>query len=197
MQVADQPADDEPLTPPASPAEGRYHPLPQAGEWAPVRVFPVPNYATDYSGPRTDFRETVYWAPSLKTGEGGEARVQFPLSDGVTTFRATVEGLSAGGLPGHAESKIVSKLPVSLAAKLPLELSVGDVVQLPVSITNATSRPQNARVQANFGSALQRTNGDSSTPIALGPGETRTVVFGLQVKPDIRAPGAGDIAVSG
>ncbi len=31
--------------------------------FAPVRVFPVPEYPAKYDGPRTDFRETVYWNP--------------------------------------------------------------------------------------------------------------------------------------
>ena len=36
--------------------------------WSPVRVFPVPQYTKGYEGPRTDFRETIYWNASVDTG---------------------------------------------------------------------------------------------------------------------------------
>src|SRR5262249_29673251 len=88
--------------------------------WAPVRQFPVPDYSRRREGPRTDFRETIYWNPEVATGKDGHASVKFFLSDAVTTFRATAEGRSAGGLPGRGDAVIQSKLPASLSAKVPL-----------------------------------------------------------------------------
>lgn len=69
--------------------------------WAPVRQFRVPSYQGVQDGPRTDFRETVFWQPSVQTGEQGTARVEFYLSDAVTSFRATVEGVGRGGTAGR------------------------------------------------------------------------------------------------
>src|SRR5262249_5754208 len=66
--------------------------------WAPVRVFPVPHYARGYDGPRTDFRETIYWNGNVATGADGNAEVAFAASDAITSFRATAEGVSAGGV---------------------------------------------------------------------------------------------------
>jgi hypothetical protein len=39
-----------------------------------VRVFPAPRYEPGYSGPRTDFRETIHWASDVRTGDDGTAR---------------------------------------------------------------------------------------------------------------------------
>lgn len=180
-------------------AEGRFRgeaakEAPVEPMWAAVREFPVPTYPADYEGPRTDFRETVFFAPSVVTDDRGEARVSFPLSDSVTTFRATAEGLSLAGRVGRGQGVIASRLPVSIAAKLPLELGVGDVVDLPVSITNATSRAQTTRLEATFGAALRRTAGDARATLTLKPGETTTLYYGLKVEGDVRAAGAGDLA---
>jgi hypothetical protein len=112
--------------------------------WAPVREFPAPSYAGANDGPRTDFRETIFWKPSIQTDERGVAHVDFYLSDAVTSFRATVEGM-ASGRAGHGEAMIGSKLPVSLAVKLPLEVSSGDRIDLPVTISNTTWRPRRSR----------------------------------------------------
>jgi len=46
----------------------------QANGWAPVRVFPVPQYTRGYDGPRSDFRETVYWNPMSRPITAGWPR---------------------------------------------------------------------------------------------------------------------------
>lgn len=123
--------------------------------WAVVREFPKPNYSARYDGPRTDFRETIHWQPSVKTGEDGEAKVSFYLSDSVTSFRVTTEGVSLGGLPGRAEELVQSKLPVSLAVKMPLEVSKGDIIELPVSLANETERSYEVDIESEFGPAFK------------------------------------------
>jgi alpha-2-macroglobulin-like protein len=149
--------------------------------WAPVRQFPTPNYQGGYEGPRTDFRETVFWQPSVKTGEQGTARVEFYLSDAVTSFRATVEGIGRGGTAGRGDAALASKLPVSLASKLPLEVSTGDVIRLPVTLTNTTWRTQRAAISAQFGPAFERADQDSPGAIELKPQESRSFYYGLKV----------------
>jgi hypothetical protein len=90
--------------------------------WAPVRVFPVPSYQPDYTGPRTDFRETVFWSPAVQTGQDGKAQVSFFLSDAVTSFRVQTEAIG-GGAAGRDETVVKSSLPFSMAVKLPVPRS--------------------------------------------------------------------------
>jgi hypothetical protein len=149
--------------------------------WAPVRVFPVPKYEPGYDGPRTDFRETVFWAPDVRTGADGTAKVTFALSDAVTSFRATAEGLSAGGFPGRGEAVIQSKLPLSLDAHLPLEVSAGDTLSLPVTLTNETDREVAATLDAFFGASFKLGERPQSGDIHLGPGEKKTFFYPLEV----------------
>lgn len=162
----------------------------QVMAWAPVREFPVPTYQGRYDGPRTDFRETIYWQPSVKTGADGTAKVQFPLSDAITSFRAIAEGASAGGLPGRGEALVQSKLPVSLAVTMPLEVSAGDTIQLPVTLSNETAQPYQARISSDFGPAFKVVGGVPQN-VELGAGERKSFFAELQVVGDGKDPEAG------
>src|SRR5262249_41178733 len=123
--------------------------------WAPVRVFPVPTYPARYDGPRTDFRETIYWNPSVQTNADGDADVTFATSDAVTSFRAPAEGFSAAGTPGAGQLAIQSKLPVTLDVHLPTEVTSGDSIMLPVTIANETETAIDAELTTKFGAAFR------------------------------------------
>jgi len=133
----------------------RPRPRPRPVEpWAPVRVFPVPSYQPDYTGPRTDFRETVFWSPSVQTGQDGKAQVTFALSDAVTSFRVQTEAIG-GGAAGRQETVIKASLPFSMAVKLPVEVSEGDRIALPLILSNERDRAVQVNLSAQFGSLLK------------------------------------------
>ncbi|PSM32291.1 MG2 domain-containing protein [Haliangium sp. UPWRP_2] len=142
IDEGDERFDDEaPMEPPAQET------------WAPVRVFPAPTYAGDYSGPRTDFRETIAWQPVVHTGKDGRGTVTFYLSDAVTSFRVVSEGVG-GGVAGRDETVIKSNLPFSMAVKLPTEVSAEDRIRLPLVLSNERDKPQSIELEARFGDLL-------------------------------------------
>lgn len=153
----------------------------QIAGWAPVRVFPVPQYQKGYDGPRTDFRETIYWNGNVETGADGRAEVTFVASDAVTAFRATAEGFSATGAAGAGEVAVASKLPLSLDAKLPLEVSSGDRIELPITLSNETEDALEATLEAKFGAALRLGGNPAAGKIKLRAGERRSFFFPLEV----------------
>ena len=169
--------------------------MPNRQTYAPVRLFPAPNYEARYDGPRTDFRETIYWQPSVKTGKDGKARVRFYLSDAVTSFRATAEGVSAGGLPGHGEALVKSKLPVSLAVTMPLEVSRGDVIRLPVTLANETASSYEVAVTTQFGAAF-KVGGGIPGQVKLVGGERKSFFATLTVVGDGKQTDDGKVAIS-
>jgi uncharacterized protein YfaS (alpha-2-macroglobulin family) len=159
------------------------------------RVFPAPNYQGRYNGPRTDFRETVYWQPSVKTDAAGHAKVKFYLSDAITSFRVTTEGSTASGLLGRGETLVKSKLPVSLAVTMPLEVSAGDLVRLPITVANETDQPYDARVETSFGPAF-RARGQLPEKISLRAGERRSFLASLDVVGNGADPDQGKMRVA-
>jgi len=52
-----------------------------------------------------DFRNLLYWSPTVMTGANGKAAVQFYTSDLAGTYVAVVQGMTKGGLAG---SKIIT-----------------------------------------------------------------------------------------
>ncbi|MFO0589660.1 MAG: alpha-2-macroglobulin family protein [Polyangiaceae bacterium] len=192
LAVADEEADAPAAKPMA--IAGEKMEAQQQPMWAPVREFPAPTYDPNYDGPRTDFRETIFWKPSLQTDSQGKATVSFYLSDAVTSFRATAEGFG-GGYAGRGDSVVGSKLPVSLAAKLPLEVTSGDVVELPVVITNGTFRGIDANVSALVGPALSSKD-PLSSKVHLDPQQNKTVYYALDVHGNGENAADGKLALS-
>jgi alpha-2-macroglobulin-like protein len=162
----------------------------QDGGWAAVRVFPVPQYTRPYDGPRTDFRETIYWNGNVETGADGNAEVAFVASDAITSFRATAEGVSAGGLAGRGSLTIQSKMPMTLDAHLPLEVTSGDEIRLPVTLANETDGALDAALDARFGAAFSLTASPVTGPIHLAAGARQTLLFPLRV---VATDGTGDV----
>ncbi|MFZ5476124.1 MAG: AgmX/PglI C-terminal domain-containing protein [Myxococcota bacterium] len=147
--------------------------------WDTPREFPDPNWDPAYTGARTDFRDTVYWAPSVRTGNDGKATVSFSLSDAVTGFRAVAEGF-AGGLVGRGETLVASTLPFSLDVRLPLEASAGDRIDLPVTLRPARGAAEIA-LGAAFGGPLRAIG---SLPSTLSLTGARTVDVPVEVLAD-------------
>lgn len=163
-----------------------------AGGFAPVRVFPVPLYSGRDDGPRTDFRETIYWNPTVTTDRNGVATVTFPTSDAVTAFRITAEGFGADGGLGAATAAIQSKLPLTLDAHLPVAVTAGDRVELPVTLANQTERTIDADLTASFGAAF-RVDAPPPAKLTLKPGEKRSLTVALDV---IATDGEGTIKLA-
>jgi hypothetical protein len=89
---------------------------------------------------RVDFTETLYWNAGVKTdARTGEATVNFGLNDSVTTFRAFADGFADNGAVGATNVGLESAQPFYAEAKLPLEITAGDKVLLPISLVNTTA----------------------------------------------------------
>ena len=202
-QEAKQLRDHKPMAKADKPARARMIDKDEDGEmgdddnaiaFAPVRVFPVPQYPKAYDGPRTDFRETIFWNPNVATDSRGDATVAFVTSDAVTSFRATAEGVSAGGVPGGGEATFASKLPVTLDAHLPLEVSSGDEIRLPITLSNETDDAIDADLGATFGAAFKLEDDPvAGHKIHLAAGEKKSLVFPLKV---VAQDGSGHIELA-
>jgi len=104
-----------------------------------VRVFAHQVRADRQPGQRVDFTETLFWHAGLKTGEDGTAEFEFGLNDSVTSFKVQADAFSPSGALGAGSLKIESVEPFYLEPKLPLEVTAGDRIDLPVAMVNATN----------------------------------------------------------
>lgn len=64
-------------------------------------------YSPRYDKPRPedmvpDLRTTIFWAPSIRTGDNGEQEISFYNADIPGTIYVTVEGITASGIPVYS-----------------------------------------------------------------------------------------------
>ncbi|MBP6744919.1 A-macroglobulin complement component [bacterium] len=89
---------------------------------------------------RVDFTETLFWNSGVKTdAKTGEATVSFGLNDSVSTFRVYADAFNSDGALGATNIGVESVQPFYAELKMPLEVTAGDHILLPVSMVNATS----------------------------------------------------------
>lgn len=104
-----------------------------------ARLFPLPIYKPEDSPDfRTDFRSTIFWKGDLSTDWHGETTVEFYNSDEVTSFRVIAEGIGTNGLTGRSEKTYYTQRPLALSAKVPVEVTMGDSIDMPITISNHT-----------------------------------------------------------
>jgi uncharacterized protein YfaS (alpha-2-macroglobulin family) len=120
-------------------------------------------------GDRVDFTDTVYWNAGVKTDASGEADVRFTLSDSVTSFRVLCDAFTEAGALGAGTRLIESVEPFYLEPKLPLEVTYGDRIQLPITAVNGTtSRLSGVTLVA---SATGPLSVGTLPPLSLGEGD--------------------------
>jgi hypothetical protein len=118
---------------------------------APPPPFVVREYAHQHSaaptGDRTDFAETVFWHPVLVLPKDG-ATVSFDLGDDVTRYQVLVAAHTLDGRLGAVESLIEARKPFSVEPKLPVEITAGDRIDVPVTLANDTDASRLVTINA-------------------------------------------------
>jgi hypothetical protein len=178
--------------------EGRWKVANEAGQWKQAFdlrrqldkhseqiQFRVRQYAHHHKpaaepGVRSDFATTLYWHPLLQTDKDGQARIEFDLSDAVTTFRVNVDG-HVGGRIGTGDGEVVSKIPFSLEPKLPLEVTAGDRIDLPLAVVNDTNRAQSVALELEYDKTLLTLEGDAARVLQLAANQRGRQYFPLLV----------------
>jgi hypothetical protein len=106
-----------------------------------AREFPAPTYKQgEIIKERSDFRTTVHWQGNITTDKNGKSTVTFFNNDEISSFTATVEGISERGEVGYGTHQYFTQLPFSMSVKAPVAVTAGDVVYIPLTLKNNTDR---------------------------------------------------------
>lgn len=134
-----------------------------------IREFAYQVRANRKPNDRIDFAETLFWHAGLRTSaRDGKASVKFSLSDSVTAFRVRSDAFARNGALGSTDFILHSVEPFYIEAKMPLDATVGDIIELPVALVNA------GKTEISSANLLVRGEGlniTQVTPIALAAGE--------------------------
>ena len=95
---------------------------------------------------RQYFPETLYWAPEVLTDEGGHASLQIPMADSITTWRLTALASSQDGRLGFATRGVRVFQDFFVDIDLPLSLTQGDEISIPIGVYNYLPDAQQVRL---------------------------------------------------
>ncbi len=149
-------------------------------------------------GERSDFADTVYWNAGLATDASGHATIEFDAGDALTTLRVRADAFTKDGAVASSDAAIVVRRAFQLEAKLPVEVTTGDRIEMPVALTNGTRGAIAGRVTVDAGQGL-RVDGDGTRGATIGAlGSSRVIVplvVGLAAG-DVRVHLAGGVAAA-
>ena len=130
---------------------------------------------------RNWFPETLLWRPELITDDSGRATLEVDLADSITTWRLTAGAITTEGYLGGAESSIRVFQPFFVDMNLPVALTRGDEVAVPVVVYNYLDRPQTVELNLPSGDWFERMD-DAEKKIELAAGEVRSVGYRIRAK---------------
>lgn len=140
---------------------------------------------------RQDFTPTPLWVGALSTDEQGRFHTSFSLPDTLTSYRLVALAVGKEGSSfGQTEEELTVNQPLMLTPGVPLFMSTGDTLLLPLTLTNLTDKPGVWHVRMEGDSAPQ--------DITLAPGATGTLYFsctaGDEAEKHLRWQATGDDA---
>ncbi|NLH97917.1 MAG: hypothetical protein GX446_00300 [Chthonomonadales bacterium] len=96
---------------------------------------------------RRKFLDAPYWNAHVITDAEGQAVVDAPLPDNLTTWRATAVAHSVASQFGWATAQVRTNLPFHIRLDTPRFLTETDRATVTASVANATSQPRRASVR--------------------------------------------------
>ncbi len=125
---------------------------------------------------RTDFTETLFWNAALLTDDKGTATFGFNASDAITTVRVRADGFTKDGALGISDATVTVRRALYVEPKFPVEVTAGDRIDLPVSISNGTAFPARVSLTAEVGDALRLVDASAREVEVPAKGSARVVL---------------------
>ena len=91
---------------------------------------------------REYFPETLFWQPEIHVGGAGHASVKVPLADNITTWKISAIASTLDGQVATASTELRSFMPLFVELEPPKVLTVGDELELPVTVRNYLDKAQ-------------------------------------------------------
>ncbi|MEZ4366605.1 MAG: alpha-2-macroglobulin family protein [Kofleriaceae bacterium] len=131
---------------------------------------------------RSNFDPLAVFAPEVKTGADGRARVDLTLPDNLTRYRLVAIAVAGDKQFGKGESAITARLPLMVRPSPPRFLNFGDAFELPIVVQNQTDAALTVQLAAR------------TTNLALTAGRGRQVVVPANDRVEVRLPAAAEMA---
>lgn len=135
------------------------------------------------AAPRTNFAETAYFRPALRTNSKGEVVMAFTLPESMTQWNFAALAHDRDMNHGRLDTTVVARKDFMVEPALPRFLRQGDTTDLPVKVTNLSGKAVSATLTLTLGDAV---NGQlyhkADAKVTLAPGESHVYTFPYQAK---------------
>ena len=139
-----------------------------------------------HSATRELFDTLLLWNPRVTLDENGEATVDVPLNDALTSFRIVAIGAVGAGQFGTGSASIRSTQDLQLISGLPPLVRVGDQFRALFTLRNTTARKMQVVVTPNVPSLDLK-----AQTVELAPDSSREIMW------DVNTPDAIGMAAAG
>jgi uncharacterized protein YfaS (alpha-2-macroglobulin family) len=132
------------------------------------------------------FNTLLFWKGRIPLDKNGEATVEVPLNDALTSFRIVAIGSAGKGLFGTGDTRIRTTQELQLLSGLSRLVRNGDRFRAEFTLRNASDRDMTVQVSATMEA------GTESRPFpllteTLTSGRAKTVGWMLQVPPNVNS----------
>ena len=131
---------------------------------------------------RTNFAETAFFYPQLRTNEQGEVVISFTLPESLTTWTFRAWAHTRDMMTGQLEASAVSSKEFMLTPNMPRFLRTGDRTQIAAKVTNRTQETVKGKaVLTLFDPTTEKILLTRKQAFSVTPGGTGTVDFAFEV----------------
>lgn len=130
---------------------------------------------------REYFPETLYWNPEIVTDDQGRATLRFPGADSITTWRMGMSAVDRGGRLGAADAPLRVFQPFFCDIDLPVSLTQGDQVWIPVAVYNYLDRGQRVELAFEAESGFELLD-DAKKSLDIAANDVRSVYFRVRAR---------------
>lgn len=135
---------------------------------------------------RTNFAETAFFYPQLRTNEQGEVVISFTIPESLTRWSFLGYAHSKEMETGTLKETVTTAKDFMLRPNMPRFLRVGDKTQIAASVQNLSEKQVEGTVNfILFNPVDNRVYSSQKLPISVKAGETGSVNFGFTIPEDI------------
>jgi hypothetical protein len=127
------------------------------------------------SAGRELFETLLLWKGKVVVDANGEAHVEVPLNDSLTSFRIVAVASSGVGLFGTGGTDIRTSQDLMLVSGLPPQVREGDRLRAGLTVRNASDRKLAVRLDAAVTADAGKAQALPRQDVELGPGEAREI----------------------
>ncbi len=121
---------------------------------------------------RSDFKDAIYWNPSVVTDKNGKAKVKISLPDNLTTWRTVAKVITPNTEVGETIAKIIVTKNLLVRMETPRFMTLGDKLLIATTVHNYLSSPKEVKIMLESNGLVVK---GTEKIIKLGPNDDKRV----------------------